>query len=238
MATIEIHGLSKRFGDVTAVDGLSFTAREGAVTGFLGPNGAGKSTTLRMLLGLVTPSDGSATIDGSRYADLHKPFRRVGTMLETDAFHPGRRARDHLRILATAADLPAKRVDAVLEEVDLVDAGHRRVKGFSLGMRQRLGLASALLGDPTVLILDEPANGLDPDGVRWLRQFVRSVRRAEAAPSCSRVTCSQRWRKPLTTSSSSPADDSSPSPPWLTWPTGHARVCEYAHHRSRHCTTP
>ena len=173
MATIEIHGLSKRFGDVTAVDGLSFTAREGAVTGFLGPNGAGKSTTLRMLLGLVTPSDGSATIDGNRYADLHQPFRRVGAMLETDAFHPGRRARDHLRILATAADLPAKRVDAVLEEVDLVDAGHRRVKGFSLGMRQRLGLASALLGDPTVLILDEPANGLDPDGVRWLRQFVR-----------------------------------------------------------------
>jgi ABC-2 type transport system ATP-binding protein len=164
MATIEIQGLSKRFGDVTAVDGLSFTAREGAVTGFLGPNGAGKSTTLRMLLGLVTPSDGNATIDGNRYADLHQPFRRVGAMLETDAFHPGRRARDHLRILATAADLPAKRVDA----------GHRRVKGFSLGMRQRLGLASALLGDPTVLILDEPANGLDPDGVRWLRQLVRS----------------------------------------------------------------
>ena len=231
MATIEIHGLSKRFGDVTAVDGLSFTAREGAVTGFLGPNGAGKSTTLRMLLGLVTPSDGTATIDGNRYADLHAPFRRVGAMLETDAFHPGRRARDHLRILATAADLPAKRVDAVLEEVDLVDAGHRRVKGFSLGMRQRLGLASALLGDPTVLILDEPANGLDPDGVRWLRQFVRTSP-TEAAPSCSRATCSRRWHKPLTTSSSSPPDDSSPSPRWLTWPTGHARVCEYAHHRS------
>jgi ABC-2 type transport system ATP-binding protein len=174
MATIEIHGLSKRFGDVTAVDGLSFTAREGAVTGFLGPNGAGKSTTLRMLLGLVTPSDGSATIDGNRYTDLHDPFRSVGAMLETDAFHPGRRARDHLRILATAADLPLDRVDAVLEEVDLVDVGHRRVKGFSLGMRQRLGLASALLGDPAVLVLDEPANGLDPDGVRWLRQFVRA----------------------------------------------------------------
>lgn len=173
MATIEIHGLSKRFGDVTAVDGLRFTARQGAVTGFLGPNGAGKSTTLRMLLGLVTPSAGTATIDGNRYADHHQPSRRVGAMLETDAFHPGRRARDHLRILATAADLPAERVDAVLEEVGLVDAGHRRVKGFSLGMRQRLGLAGALLGDPTVLILDEPANGLDPDGVRWLRQFVR-----------------------------------------------------------------
>ena len=174
MATIEIHGLSKRFDDITAVDGLSFTAREGAVTGFLGPNGAGKSTTLRMLLGLVTPSGGTATIDGNRYTDLDAPFRRVGAMLETDAFHPGRRARDHLRILATAADLPSKRVDAVLEEVGLVDAGHRRVKGFSLGMRQRLGLASALLGDPTVLILDEPANGLDPDGVRWLRQLVRT----------------------------------------------------------------
>jgi ABC-2 type transport system ATP-binding protein len=174
MATIDIHDLSKRFGDVTAVDGLTFTARDGAVTGFLGPNGAGKSTTLRMLLGLVTPSSGSATIDGHPYAELHHPFRRVGAMLETDAFHPGRRARDHLRILATAADLPAARVDAVLEEVDLVHAGQRRLKGFSLGMRQRLGLAAALLGDPTVLILDEPANGLDPDGVRWLRQFVRA----------------------------------------------------------------
>ena len=174
MATIEIHGLSKRFGDVTAVDDLSFTAREGAVTGFLGPNGAGKSTTLRMLLGLVTPTGGSATIDGNRYADLHEPFRCIGAMLETDAFHPGRRACDHLRILAAAVGLPATRVDAVLEEVDLVDVGRRRVKGFSLGMRQRLGLASALLGDPKVLILDEPANGLDPEGVRWLRQFVRS----------------------------------------------------------------
>ncbi|MEO6123139.1 MAG: ABC transporter ATP-binding protein [Ilumatobacteraceae bacterium] len=174
MATIEIHGLSKRFGDVTAVDDLSFTAREGAVTGFLGPNGAGKSTTLRMLLGLVSPTGGSATIDGNRYADLHEPFRCIGAMLETDAFHPGRRACDHLRILAAAVGLPATRVDAVLEEVDLADVGRRRVKGFSLGMRQRLGLASALLGDPKVLILDEPANGLDPEGVRWLRQFVRS----------------------------------------------------------------
>jgi ABC-2 type transport system ATP-binding protein len=173
MATIEIHALSKRFGDVTAVDGLSFTAREGAVTGFLGPNGAGKSTTLRMLLGLVTPTEGSATIDGVRYADLQEPYRRVGAMLETDAFHPGRRARDHLRVLAAAVGLPAARIDAVLDEVDLGDVGHRRVKGFSLGMRQRLGLASALLGNPNVLVLDEPANGLDPEGVRWLRQFVR-----------------------------------------------------------------
>ena len=174
MAAIEIQGLSKRFGEVAAVDDLSFTAREGAVTGFLGPNGAGKSTTLRMLLGLVRPSQGSATIGGKRYAELSEPFRRVGAVLEADAFHPGRRARDHLRVLATAAGLPLARVDAVLREVDLADVGHRRVKGFSLGMRQRLGLASALLGEPEVLILDEPANGLDPEGVHWLRQFVRA----------------------------------------------------------------
>jgi ABC-2 type transport system ATP-binding protein len=174
MATIEIKGLSKRFGDVTAVDDLSFTAREGAVTGFLGPNGAGKSTTLRMLLGLVTPTEGTATIDGINYSELEEPFRRVGAMLETDAFHPGRRARNHLRVLAAAAGVPTSRIDAVLHEVDLADAGHRRVKGFSLGMRQRLGLASALLGNPQVLILDEPANGLDPEGVRWLREFVRT----------------------------------------------------------------
>jgi ABC-2 type transport system ATP-binding protein len=174
MAAIEIQGLSKRFGEVAAVDNLSFTAREGAVTGFLGPNGAGKSTTLRMLLGLVRPSQGSATISGKPYAELADPFRHVGVVLEADAFHPGRRARDHLRVLATAAGLPLARVDAVLREVDLADAGHRRVKGFSLGMRQRLGLASALLGEPEVLILDEPANGLDPEGVHWLRQFVRA----------------------------------------------------------------
>ncbi len=174
MAAIEIHGLSKRFGDVAAVDDLSFTAREGAVTGFLGPNGAGKSTTLRMLLGLVRPTEGAATIGGKRYAELSEPFRHVGAVLEADAFHPGRRARDHLRVLALAAGLPLNRVDVVLREVDLTDAGRRRVKGFSLGMRQRLGLASALLGEPEVLILDEPANGLDPEGVHWLRQFIRA----------------------------------------------------------------
>ena len=173
MAAIEIEGLAKRFGEVTAVGDLSFCAREGAVTGFLGPNGAGKSTTLRMLLGLVRPSEGTATIGGKRYAELAEPFRHVGAVLESDAFHPGRRARDHLRVLAVAAGLPISRVDAVLDEVDLVDAGQRRVKSFSLGMRQRLGLASALLGEPEVLILDEPANGLDPEGVHWLRQFVR-----------------------------------------------------------------
>ena len=174
MATIEIQGLTKRFGDVAAVDDLSFSARAGAVTGFLGPNGAGKSTTLRMLLGLVSPTAGTATIDGKPYADLPKPFLRVGAVLETDAFHPGRRAADHLRVLAAAAGLPLSRVEAVLAEVDLADAGRRRVKTFSLGMRQRLGLASALLGEPDVLILDEPANGLDPEGVHWLRRFLRN----------------------------------------------------------------
>ncbi|MCP9486463.1 MAG: ABC transporter ATP-binding protein [Gaiellaceae bacterium MAG52_C11] len=174
MAAIEIHGLSKRFGEVAAVDDLSFTAREGAVTGFLGPNGAGKSTTLRMLLGLVRPSEGTATIGGTPYAELAEPFRHVGAVLEADAFHPGRRARDHLRVLAVAAGLPLARVDAVLREVDLADAGHRRVNGFSLGMRQRLGLATALLGEPEILILDEPANGLDPEGVHWLRQYLRA----------------------------------------------------------------
>jgi ABC-2 type transport system ATP-binding protein len=174
MATIEIRGLSKRFGDVVAVDDLSLVAREGAVTGFLGPNGAGKTTTLRMLLGLVTPTAGTATINGRPYSQLAAPFRHVGAVLESTGFHPGRRARDHLRVLATAAGLPLARVEEVLDQVGLADAGGRRVKGFSLGMRQRLGLASALLGEPEVLILDEPANGLDPEGVHWLRRFLRS----------------------------------------------------------------
>src|SRR4051794_14567076 len=174
MTTIEIENLSKRFGDVAAVDDLSFTVRAGTVTGFLRPHRAGKSTTPRMLLGLVTPTAGTATIGGKRYADLDAPFRHVGAILEADAFHPGRRARDHLRVLALAAGLPVSRVEAVLDEVDLASAGHRRVKGFSLGMRQRLGLAGALLGEPRVLILDEPANGLDPEGVHWLRQYLRA----------------------------------------------------------------
>ncbi len=174
MVAIEIHGLSKRFGDVAAVDDLSFSARTGAVTGFLGPNGAGKTTTLRMLLGLVTPTAGTATIDGQPYAELASPFRHVGAVLEADGFHPGRRARDHLRVLAVAAGLRPDRVEEVLDQVDLADAAERRVKGFSLGMRQRLGLASALLGEPEVLILDEPANGLDPEGINWLRRFLRT----------------------------------------------------------------
>jgi ABC-2 type transport system ATP-binding protein len=173
MTAIEVHQLTKRFGDVAAVSDLSFSVREGAVTGFLGPNGAGKTTTIRMLLGLVMPTEGSATLGGRAYHDLPHPSRHVGAVLEATGFHPGRRARQHLRVLATAAGLPLSRVDEVLEEVGLADAGDRRVKGFSLGMRQRLGLASALLGEPKVLILDEPTNGLDPEGVHWLRQYLR-----------------------------------------------------------------
>jgi ABC-2 type transport system ATP-binding protein len=174
MPPIHINRLTKRYGAVTAVDELSFVAREGAVTGFLGPNGAGKTTTLRMLLGLVGPTSGTATFGDRRYAELLEPARHVGAVLESTSFHPGRRATDHLRVLAAQARLPQRRVADVLDLVGLGDVGDRRVKGFSLGMRQRLGLAGALLGDPEVLILDEPANGLDPEGVHWLRTFVRS----------------------------------------------------------------
>jgi ABC-2 type transport system ATP-binding protein len=174
MAAIELNGLTKRFGAVTAVDNLTLELGAGTVTGFLGPNGAGKTTTLRMLLGLVAPTAGTATFAGRRYVDLGKAARQVGAVLEASSFHPGRRAVDHLRILAAAAGLPAERVDEALAQVALTDHAHRRVGGFSLGMRQRLGLAAALLGDPSVLILDEPANGLDPEGVYWLRTFLRS----------------------------------------------------------------
>lgn len=174
MTSIAVRGLTKRFGEVLAVDDLSFDVEEGTITGFLGPNGAGKTTTLRTLLGLVTPTSGTATIAGRPYRELDAPFRHVGAVLEATSFHPGRRARDHLRVLAVAAGLPERRVSEVLDQVGLGDAAHRRVKGFSLGMRQRLGLAAALLGEPRVLILDEPANGLDPEGVHWLRQFLRS----------------------------------------------------------------
>jgi len=174
MTTIEIHHLTKRFDDVVAIEDLSFTARPGAVTGFLGPNGAGKTTTLKTLLGLLAPTAGSATFDGRAYAELAEPYRHVGAVLESTGFHPGRRARAQLRVLATAAGLPLSRVDEVLDDVGLTDAADRRIKGFSLGMRQRLALAAALLGDPDVLILDEPANGLDPEGVHWLRCFLRS----------------------------------------------------------------
>jgi ABC-2 type transport system ATP-binding protein len=175
MAAISVRGLTKHFGDVLAVDHLTFDVDPGTVTGVLGPNGAGKTTTLRMLLGLVAPTSGTATIDGRPYRELPDPARRVGAVLEAGGFHPGRSARDHLRILATAAGLPGRRVGEVLEQTGLAGPGRRRVGGFSLGMRQRLGLAAALLGDPEVLVLDEPANGLDPEGVHWLRGLVRGL---------------------------------------------------------------
>jgi ABC-2 type transport system ATP-binding protein len=175
MEPILIEGLTKRYGPVLAVDDLSFSVPAGRVTGFLGPNGAGKTTTLRILLGLVRPTTGSALVNGLRYADLAVPAGTVGAVLEATSFHPGRRARDHLEILAAAARLPPSRVDETLDQVGLANAADRRVGGFSLGMRQRLGLAAALLGDPQILVLDEPTNGLDPDGVRWLRGLVRRL---------------------------------------------------------------
>ena len=166
--------LTKRFGSLLAVDSLSFALAPGTITGFLGPNGAGKTTTLRMLLGLAKPSVGSAWILGRSYSELEQPALRVGAVLEAADFHPGRSGRDHLRMLSRAARLPDARVDEVLRLVELDGAAGRRVKGYSLGMRQRLGLAAALLGDPELLVLDEPANGLDPEGVRWLRDFLRA----------------------------------------------------------------
>jgi ABC-2 type transport system ATP-binding protein len=172
-ARIAIAGLTKNFGPVRAVDQLSFTVEPGTVTGFLGPNGAGKTTTLRILLGLVSPTAGTATIGGRRYAELTDPVKVVGAALEAASFYPGRSARDHLRVLCTAGGLPLSRADEVLAQVGLSDAAGRRVAGFSMGMRQRLALAAALLGDPRVLILDEPANGLDPEGIAWLRGFLR-----------------------------------------------------------------
>jgi ABC-2 type transport system ATP-binding protein len=175
MAEVEVRGLTKVFGGVTAVREVSFTAPEGQVTGFLGPNGSGKTTTLRILLGLARPTAGEALIGGVRYTQLTEPRRVAGAMLEAAGFHPGRRARDHLRVLAAAGGLPGRRVEEVLAQVDLTEAAGRRVRGFSLGMRQRLGLAAALLGDPEVLVLDEPANGLDPAGVAWLRGLVRGL---------------------------------------------------------------
>lgn len=170
---IRLQGLTKRFGDVRAVDNLSFEVQYGTVVGFLGPNGAGKTTTLRMLLGLVEPTSGAATINGHAYRDLTEPLREVGAVLEASSFHPGRTARSHLRVQAAAAGVDRARIEQVLSMVDLAAAADRRVAGFSLGMRQRLGLATALLSDPEILILDEPANGLDPEGVRWLRGLIR-----------------------------------------------------------------
>jgi ABC-2 type transport system ATP-binding protein len=175
MSVIEVHGLTKRFGQVLAVDRLSFAVEPGEVVGFLGPNGAGKTTTLRMLLGLVRPDAGTATINGSSYTDLPEPLHQVGAVLEASSFHPGRTARNHLRVQALAGEADPSRIDDVLELTGLTDAADRRVGGFSLGMRQRLGLATALLTDPELLILDEPANGLDPEGVRWLRDLLRGM---------------------------------------------------------------
>lgn len=175
MPDLEVRGLTKTFGQVTAVQELTFTARSGKVTGFLGPNGSGKTTTLRAVLGLVRPTAGTALIGGAPYGQLTSPRRTVGALLEATGFHPGRKARDHLRVLAAAAGLPGERAEDVLAQVELTEAAGRRVRGFSLGMRQRLGLASALLGDPEVLLLDEPANGLDPAGIAWLRSLLRDL---------------------------------------------------------------
>jgi ABC-2 type transport system ATP-binding protein len=173
--TIAVAGLTKRFGTVLAVDDLTFSVAPGRVAGFLGPNGAGKTTTLRCLLGLVAPSSGSATIGGHRYHDIPTPMRVVGAALEATGFHPGRSARDHLRVLARAGGIDVARADETLALVGLAESVDRSVGGYSLGMRQRLQLAAALLGDPGVLVLDEPANGLDPEGIAWLRAFLRHL---------------------------------------------------------------
>ena len=175
MSTISFTKLTKRYGSVLAVDGLSFDVRPGIVTGFLGPNGSGKTSTLRMLLGLAVPTSGTATIDGVPYHQLPNPVRQVGAALDSNTFHPGRSAAQHLRVITTATGLPRRRVDEVLGLVGLSDVAGRAVGGFSLGMRQRLSLAGALLGDPGVLVFDEPLNGLDPDGIRWLRGLLRTL---------------------------------------------------------------
>jgi ABC-2 type transport system ATP-binding protein len=172
---IEVAGLTKRFGPVLAVDDLSFTVDEGRIVGFLGPNGAGKTTTLRMVLGLITPTEGHATVLGRPFTQLDDPAHTVGAVLDGGMLHPGRSGRNHLRALAREAGIADARADELLELVALSDAANRRAGGYSLGMRQRLGLAAALLGDPRVLVLDEPANGLDPQGIRWLRDFLRTL---------------------------------------------------------------
>jgi ABC-2 type transport system ATP-binding protein len=175
MSTIAIEALTKRYRAVTAVDDLTFRVASGRITGFLGPNGAGKSTTMRVLLGLARPSSGRATVDGRPYAELRDPVRHVGALIDANVFHPGRCGRTALRVAARPARIPDARVDEVLDLVGLGNAAHRRVGGYSLGMRQRLGLATALLGDPETLILDEPATGLDPEGVAWLRGLLRRL---------------------------------------------------------------
>jgi ABC-2 type transport system ATP-binding protein len=172
---IEVRGLTKRYGHVVAVDDLSFDVRPGVVTGFLGPNGAGKSTTMRMVLGLDRPSAGTATVGGRDITTMAEPLKQVGALLDPGAVHPGRSGRDHLRVAARTHGLPVRRVDEVLDQVGLGQAARRRVKGYSLGMRQRLGIATALLADPGVLMFDEPVNGLDLDGVRWVRGLLRQL---------------------------------------------------------------
>jgi ABC-2 type transport system ATP-binding protein len=205
-AIVTVTTLTKRYGDLAAVEGLSFSLAPGTVTGFLGPNGAGKTTTLRLLLGLAAPTSGTALIGGRRYRELQRPARFVGAVLESGDFHPSRSGRNHLRVLAAAGDINAARVDEVLDLVGLTAAASRPVKTYSLGMRQRLGLAAALLGDPELLVLDEPANGLDPAGVRWLRSVLRSFADsggtvlvsshllAEVAQSVDRVVIIDRGR--------------------------------------------
>ena len=174
-AVVSCRELTKHYGDLVAIDGITFSLHPGTVTGFLGPNGAGKTTTLRLLLGLAEPSGGEALIFGRRYRELEQPIRRVGAVLESTDFHPSRSGRDHLRTLALAAELPLSRVEEVLKQVGLGAAADRRVKSYSLGMRQRLGLAASLLGDPELLVLDAPANGLAPAGVHWLRGFLQTL---------------------------------------------------------------
>ncbi len=172
---IEVRGLTKRYGATLAVDGLDFDVEPGKVTGFLGPNGAGKSTTMRMVLGLDRPTSGHALVNGRPFATLAEPLREVGALLDPGAMHPGRTGRNHLRVAARTHGIPARRVDEILDEVGLGSAARRRIKGYSLGMRQRLGIATALLGDPRVLMFDEPINGLDLDGVRWIRDLLRRL---------------------------------------------------------------
>jgi ABC-2 type transport system ATP-binding protein len=174
-SVVSVRGLTKRYGELVAVDQLTFTLQPGTITGFLGPNGAGKTTTLRMLLGLAEPTAGEALVLGRRYRELDDPARRVGAVLESGDFDPRRSGRNHLRTLALAAGIPPERVEEVLELVELDRAAHRPVRTYSLGMRQRLGLAAALLGDPDLLLLDEPANGLDPAGIHWLRGFLHNL---------------------------------------------------------------
>ena len=172
---IEVRGLTRRYGDVLAVDDLSFTVEPGKVTGFLGPNGAGKSTTMRVVLGLDRPTSGAALVNGRPYATFAEPLREVGALLDAGAAHPGRTGRAHLRVAARTNGLPRRRVDEVVDRVGLGRAAGRRIKGYSLGMRQRLGIATALIGDPGVLMFDEPINGLDLDGVRWIRDLLRQL---------------------------------------------------------------